>query len=56
MFSIDINIYGYESQYLGKINVAFYKYVSGFIINNGSKALFDGTDNFPTCSKSGYRN
>lgn len=48
MFSIDINVYGYESQYLGKINVAFYKYVSGTIISNGSKALFDITDNFPT--------
>jgi hypothetical protein len=48
MFSIDINVYGYESQYLGKINVAFYKYVSGTVILNGSKALFDVTDNFPT--------
>ena len=48
MFSIDINVYGYESQYLGKVNVAFYKYVSGTIISNGSKALFDVTDNFPT--------
>ena len=48
MFSIDINIYGYESQYLGKINIAFYKYVSGLIINNGSKALFNVTENFPT--------
>lgn len=48
MFSIDINVYGYESQYLGKVNVAFYKYVSGTIISNGSKALFDITDNFPT--------
>jgi len=50
MFSIDINIYGYESQYLGKLNVAFYKYVSGTMIGNGSKALFDVTDNFPTLS------
>lgn len=48
MFSIDINVYGYESQYLGKVNVAFYKYVSETIISNGSKALFDITDNFPT--------
>ncbi|OCA74621.1 hypothetical protein [Chryseobacterium arthrosphaerae] len=48
MFSIDINIYGYESQYLGKVNVAFYKYVSGSIIPNGSKAIWEVTDNFPT--------
>ncbi|MDV7698715.1 hypothetical protein N6B72_17455 [Chryseobacterium soli] len=48
MFSIDINIYGYESQYLGKINVAFYKYVSGGMISNGSKAIWEITDNFPT--------
>jgi len=48
MFSIDINVYGYESQYLGKINVAFYKYASGLIINNGAKALFNVTENFPT--------
>lgn len=48
MFSIDINVYGYESQYLGKINVSFYKYVSGLIIQNGSKALFNVTENFPT--------
>ncbi|UKB85645.1 hypothetical protein LF887_08490 [Chryseobacterium sp. MEBOG06] len=48
MFSIDINIYGYESQYLGKVNVAFYKYVSGAIISNGSKAIWEVTDNFPT--------
>lgn len=48
MFSIDINIYGYESQYLGKVNVAFYKYVSGNMITNGSKAIWEVTDNFPT--------
>lgn len=48
MFSIDINIYGYESQYLGKVNVAFYKYVSGTIVPNGSKAIWEVTDNFPT--------
>lgn len=48
MFSIDINIYGYESQYLGKVNVAFYKYLSGAIISNGSKAIWEVTDNFPT--------
>jgi len=48
MFSIDINIYGYESQYLGKVNVAFYKYVSGTMISNGSKAIWEVTDNFPT--------
>ncbi len=48
MFSIDINIYGYESQYLGKVNVAFYKYVSGTVISNGSKAIWEVTDNFPT--------
>lgn len=48
MFSIDINIYGYESQYLGKVNVAFYKYVSGTMIINGSKAIWEVTDNFPT--------
>jgi hypothetical protein len=48
MFSIDINIYGYESQYLGKVNVAFYKYVSGTMILNGSKAIWEVTDNFPT--------
>lgn len=48
MFSIDINIYGYESQYLGKVNVAFYKYVSGNMISNGSKAIWEVTDNFPT--------
>lgn len=48
MFSIDINIYGYESQYLGKVNVAFYKYVSGTLVTNGSKAIWEVTDNFPT--------
>lgn len=48
MFSIDINIYGYESQYLGKVNVAFYKYVSGTMVPNGSKAIWEVTDNFPT--------
>ncbi|WP_426482373.1 hypothetical protein [Chryseobacterium sp. R2ACT005] len=48
MFSIDINIYGYESQYLGKVNVAFYKYVSGAMVPNGSKAIWEVTDNFPT--------
>jgi len=48
MFSVDINIYGYENQYLGKVNVAFYKYVSGTLVSNGSKALWEVTDNFPT--------
>jgi len=48
MFSIDINIYGYQNKYVGKINVSFYKYVSGTIINEGSVALLDVTDNFPT--------
>ncbi|MCY0976384.1 hypothetical protein PGH12_11100 [Chryseobacterium wangxinyae] len=48
MFSIDINIYGYESSYIGKINVSFYKYVSGLIIPNGAKCIFNVTENFPT--------
>lgn len=48
MFNVDINIYGYQSQYLGKVNVAFYKYVSGTMILDGSKAIWEVTDNFPT--------
>lgn len=48
MFSIDINIYGYENKYLGKVNVAFYKYTSGTLVTDGSKAIWEVTDNFPT--------
>ncbi|MGL6127922.1 hypothetical protein, partial [Chryseobacterium artocarpi] len=48
MFSIDINIYGYENKYLGKVNVAFYKYISGTLVTDGSKAIWEVTDNFPT--------
>ncbi|WEK71265.1 MAG: hypothetical protein P0Y62_06825 [Candidatus Chryseobacterium colombiense] len=48
MFSMDINIYGYSNQYIGKAKIAFYKYLSGAIIPNGGTALLEVTDNFPT--------
>ncbi|MBW7675498.1 hypothetical protein [Chryseobacterium chendengshani] len=46
MLTVDINIYGYGSRYLGKLTVSFYKYLGG-IIANGSNAVWEVTDNFP---------
>lgn len=47
MFVVDLNLYGYNQSYLGKIQVSFYKYFGG-IITNGSKAVLNVSDNFPT--------
>lgn len=47
MFMVDINLYGYNQSYLGKIQVSFYKYFDT-IITTGSRAVLSVSDTFPT--------
>ncbi len=47
MFMVDINLYGYNQSYLGKVQVSFYKYFNT-IITTGSRAVLNVSDNFPT--------
>jgi len=47
MFMVDINLYGYNQSYLGKVQVSFYKYFNS-IITTGSRAVLNVSDTFPT--------
>lgn len=48
MFDVTINIYEYNAKVLGKLRLSFYKSNSTSIIANGSKALWESTDNLPS--------
>ena len=48
MVTVDISIYGYGSNYLGKLTVAVYIYAGGIYNGTGHRAIFETTDNFPT--------